>query len=113
QYRELPLERASFAAAPSESPRVSAPPEPRRPGIFDELLGMVGREVKQLGEEALRTASASLKQSVHDSIPKLAETAACAVQEQAEGLLHRHHGPHQGNGSHRFTSFQEGGPSPE
>jgi len=114
QYRDLPLERASFAASPPQPSRAAAPPEPRRPGLFDELIGMVSREVKQLGEEALRTATTSLKQTVHDSIPKLVETAAVAVQEQAEGLLHpRQHGPHQGNGSHRFTSYPEGGPTQE
>jgi len=53
-------------------PRVEETPrEPSEPGVFDELLGMVGTKVKDLARTALDTVSASLKAEIEAGVPKL------------------------------------------
>jgi len=49
------------------------PAPPRRPGWMDELLDRVGQEAKRLGEMALATATASLRETVQQQVPKLIE----------------------------------------
>lgn len=46
---------------------------PRRPSWLDELFDRVGEEAKKLGEMALASATASLRQAVQQQVPKLIE----------------------------------------
>ena len=72
--------RGVETARPSYAPAAAAPSG--RPGLFDELIKMVGAEIRKLGETAVSTASASLKQTLNEGIPKLLETALSTKHEQ-------------------------------
>jgi len=61
-----PVPAASYAPAPSA---------PSRPGWLNDLLDVALREVKTIAEQALTTATTSLKQNVQKGIPKLVESA--------------------------------------
>lgn len=63
------------AAAPPPQPQ-----RPREPGVFDELIGMVGTELKRLAKDAINTTSAALKQNISTGVPKLVDAAASRVQ---------------------------------
>lgn len=59
-----------------ESPRsYSVPSAPRAPGVFDALFGMIGQEVRKLGEQAIAHASQSLRAAMDQEIPKLIDRA--------------------------------------
>jgi len=45
----------------------------RRPGWLDEIFDRVGEEARKLGEMALASATASLRQTVQQQVPKLIE----------------------------------------
>jgi len=49
------------------------PAAPRRPTWLDEIFDRVGEEAKRLGEMALAQATASLRQTVQQQVPKLIE----------------------------------------
>jgi len=59
-------------------PAMASPPfaAPREPGLFDDLLGMVGRKVKEAAEHVIDSATASVTKNVQESIPKLIDGAA-------------------------------------
>jgi ElaB/YqjD/DUF883 family membrane-anchored ribosome-binding protein len=61
-----PMPAASYA------PTATAP---SRPGWLNDLLDVAMREVKTFAEQALTTATASLKQNVQKGIPKLIDSA--------------------------------------
>ncbi|WP_439631642.1 DUF883 family protein [Gemmata sp.] len=67
----------------------SAPAAPRGPGLFDELIAMAGRKVRELAETALETASAAANQSVRDNVPKLVDAATEAAGSKLNGLTAR------------------------
>jgi len=77
----VPMTRATAAtmAMPGTGP-VPAPPSP--PGVFDELLSMVGRKIREVAENVINTASASVNQTVRDSVPKLVDTAKDLAAER-------------------------------
>lgn len=62
---------------PHGAPASTAPPlgatsaAPHRPSWLDELMDRIGRELLTVGEAAIASASASLKQSVQEGLPKL------------------------------------------
>jgi ElaB/YqjD/DUF883 family membrane-anchored ribosome-binding protein len=64
---------------PHGAPASTAPPlgvaaaaaAPRRPTWLDDLMDRIGRELLTVGEAAIASASASLKQSVQEGLPKL------------------------------------------
>jgi ElaB/YqjD/DUF883 family membrane-anchored ribosome-binding protein len=64
---------ATSAYAPAAAPGYA--PIPRRPGWMDDLFAMAMSEVKKLAEQAMTTATTSLKKSVEAGIPKLIDTA--------------------------------------
>jgi ElaB/YqjD/DUF883 family membrane-anchored ribosome-binding protein len=73
------------AAAPMGPDRSAPPsrfaPEPVRaaeekPGMFDELFGMLGGKAKELAHTALESVSAALKQSIQQRAPGLVDEAA-------------------------------------
>lgn len=77
----VPMSRATAAtmAMPGTTP---VPPPPSPPGIFDELLSMVGRKLRQVAENAIETASASLNQTVREGVPRLVDAAAGMAAER-------------------------------
>jgi ElaB/YqjD/DUF883 family membrane-anchored ribosome-binding protein len=81
--------------APAFTPRASTdgppPALPRRPAWLDEIVELAGREIKQLARQAFATASASLRQSVEEGIPKLVHRALPEM-ESAPGDRERYAG---------------------
>jgi ElaB/YqjD/DUF883 family membrane-anchored ribosome-binding protein len=62
----------SYGGPASTTPPLGvAAAAPRRPSWLDDLVDRVGRELLTLGETAIASASASLKQSVQEGLPKL------------------------------------------
>jgi ElaB/YqjD/DUF883 family membrane-anchored ribosome-binding protein len=73
---------ATVPAAAAYQPAYT-PPEPRRePGVFDELINMVGREAKRLAQDAIAATSAALKDNIHSGVPKLVDAAVSRVQPE-------------------------------
>jgi len=72
-------------------PAYAAPAVSRRPAWLDGLLERAGQEVRKLGEQALSTASASLKQSLDQQLPKLLDetvpTLLGAVQKRVNNVV--------------------------
>lgn len=65
---------ANGSAAHPVQPAFPPPvPRERRPSWVDDLWEMVGHEVKKLGEAAIASASAALKQSLDREIPRFVE----------------------------------------
>lgn len=69
--------------AGTHTPVMGSPPTvvPMRPSWLGELFEMAGQEVKKIAQDALTKASAQLKQTVQDGVPKLIETAVSRVTE--------------------------------
>lgn len=61
---------------------VSAP-RSHTPGMFDELFGTVRRELRQMAEMALASATAALKQNISTVVPGLVDQAVHRVADQA------------------------------
>jgi len=53
----------------------AAAPEPRQPGLFDQLWGRLSDEITKLGEEAFRTLSHSLRENISTALPQIIENA--------------------------------------
>jgi ElaB/YqjD/DUF883 family membrane-anchored ribosome-binding protein len=64
---------ATYHPLAGSAAAATAPSAPREPGLFDELLSRATRELRVIAEDAIRTATESLKSSVHDNVPKLVE----------------------------------------
>jgi len=64
----------TVASAPGPT-AYAPPPAPREPGVFDELIGQVSREVKRLAQEAIASTSAALKENISTGVPKLIDGA--------------------------------------
>ncbi|HET6572228.1 MAG TPA: DUF883 C-terminal domain-containing protein [Fimbriiglobus sp.] len=68
---------AAASPPPHAAPASTAPPlgatpaAPRRPSWLDDLMDRVGRELLAVGETAIASAAASLKQTVQEGLPKL------------------------------------------
>ncbi len=74
---------AESSPPPGEAPASTAPPLgaaerrsrsdvlPRRPSWLDQLMDRAGRELMAIGEAALASAAAALRQSVQEGLPKL------------------------------------------
>jgi len=76
--------RSSFARLASESP---APPTftppgpapsatPGGPGFFNDLIGMLGRKVREVTETLIDSATTAVNQTVRENVPKLVDVAA-------------------------------------
>jgi len=101
-YTPMPFtSQPGGAAAPAAAPAAS-----QRPAWLNDLFDMAGQEIKKLAEQALATATASLKQTVETGIPKLIDRAvpdvgACPT-DQAAGDGAGHAG-YFGNGPSSYT----------
>jgi ElaB/YqjD/DUF883 family membrane-anchored ribosome-binding protein len=85
--------RMAKASAPVDhsfppTPASHAYQPPREPGMFDELWDRVRDEVGAMARDVLQTASASLRQTLHDEVPKLVETAVHTGTDQIHNRLH-------------------------
>ena len=93
--RSLPAYTPMSAAGYAPPPAVQS-----RPGWLNDLFDMAMREVKTIAEQALTTATTSLKQNVQTAVPKLVESAlpdvACRTGADGAGR------GHAGNGSRQF-----------
>ena len=56
-----------------------------RPGIFDDLVKMLGTEVRKVGEQAITQLTQSVNQSVKSNVPKLVDSAVSRVVDAAGG----------------------------
>ncbi len=56
---------------------------PSKPGILDDLMGMVRQELKAIGENAVATLSATLKQSLTNGIQHFADKAGYSADESS------------------------------
>jgi len=62
--------------ASSPAPMMSAASPPTgKPGIFDELFAMIGRKVREVAENVIDTASATVNETVRSGVPKLVDAA--------------------------------------
>jgi len=83
---DMPEEQARGYAPPPPSYAASAPrSEPSKPGLFDELFGMVSREVRQLAETALASAKTAVQRNIDQNVPKLVDTAVAGVMPTGAG----------------------------
>lgn len=85
--------RRSGASAPSASNYAASAPaftphvEPhRRPRWLDELFELAGGEVKKLAEQAVKTASSALKQTMSERLPQMIDRAASHCQPDRDSI---------------------------
>jgi hypothetical protein len=57
----------------------------REPGLFDDVIGMLGRKVKEMTENVIDTAMGAVNKNLRDGIPKLVDEAAKRLTPQNEG----------------------------
>ena len=60
-----------------------AAPGSGRPGLFDDLVRMLGQEVRKVGENAISSLSQSVNQSVKSAVPKLVDSTVSRVVDAA------------------------------
>lgn len=77
---ELPAYTPLPAAAPA-----AAPAARQRPQWLNDILDMAGREVKQIAQQALAQASASLRQTVQARVPHLIEQVVPGARPTSAG----------------------------
>jgi len=78
-FRQERASSASRSEPRSEyTPSMMPPPpaSPREPGMLDDLLGVLGRKVKEMAETALDAASTAVSKNIRDGVPKIVEEAA-------------------------------------
>jgi ElaB/YqjD/DUF883 family membrane-anchored ribosome-binding protein len=51
------------------------PEAPSKPGVFDELLSMVGKKLREVAENVIESASKAVNQTVREGVPKLMDAA--------------------------------------
>jgi ElaB/YqjD/DUF883 family membrane-anchored ribosome-binding protein len=60
------------APAAATMPTAASPPSAdTRPGMFDDLIGMLGEKVKELARTALESVSGAVKENIQSAVPKL------------------------------------------
>jgi len=72
-------------SAPPPPSYAAQPREPEKPGFFDEVFGMLGRECKQMAEMALNSAVSAFKRNINEAVPKLVDTAVAEVVPGGHG----------------------------
>lgn len=82
-FREQRSSGTTRSASSSSPPAANPPllPHPfagtsREPGLFDDVIGMLGRKLKEMTETAIESATNSLNTNIRQGIPKLMDEAA-------------------------------------
>lgn len=57
-------------------PAAAPPRAPGKPGIFDELLSMIGRKVREAAENVIDSAGAAVNENIRTNVPRLVDAAA-------------------------------------
>ena len=80
-FRNNTVAAAATPVAPVAPQYLGTPPSEVKsePGLFDNLMEMVGKKVKALAETAIESASAAVTEQVREGIPKLVENATESV----------------------------------
>jgi ElaB/YqjD/DUF883 family membrane-anchored ribosome-binding protein len=65
-------------------------PATRTPGLFDDLIGMLGRKVKEATENVIDAATSAVNKNVREGIPKLVDEAAKRLVPEHEGATENH-----------------------
>jgi ElaB/YqjD/DUF883 family membrane-anchored ribosome-binding protein len=58
------------------------PEAPSKGGVFDELLSMLGKKLRETAENVIDSASKAVNQTVREGIPKLMDTATETVSDR-------------------------------
>jgi ElaB/YqjD/DUF883 family membrane-anchored ribosome-binding protein len=58
------------------------PEAPAKPGVFDELLSMLGKKLREVAENVIESASKSVNETVREGIPKLMGVATEAATDR-------------------------------
>jgi ElaB/YqjD/DUF883 family membrane-anchored ribosome-binding protein len=78
--RERKSSNESTSARPAEAPLhphpFSSTASERGPGLFDELIGLVGKKLREMAETAIESASVSLNKNIREGIPKMVDEAS-------------------------------------
>lgn len=64
------------------------PARAAEPGLFGSLWGMVGGEVRQLAEQALKTAVASLEDAIRHKVPQVVDTTIQGLTDRVATAAH-------------------------
>lgn len=70
------------AVAPPSSMAFTPPATSSKSGVFDELLSMLGRKLREMAENVIESASKSVNQTVSEGIPKLMNAVTQAAPDQ-------------------------------
>jgi ElaB/YqjD/DUF883 family membrane-anchored ribosome-binding protein len=77
---EASADGSAYAPPPPPSYAASTP---SRPGVWDELLGMVGGKAKELARTALESVSEAVKQSIQTRVPQIVDQASARLTDAA------------------------------
>jgi len=83
--------------------REPAPAEPRKPGLFDQLIARFSDEIASLGEQAFHQLSDSLRRNLSDSIPRIIENVVSAGSAAVQNAV----GSAVGGAGHEGTCSTE------
>jgi ElaB/YqjD/DUF883 family membrane-anchored ribosome-binding protein len=78
--------RSASISPPAASPPLLPHPfaGSREPGVFDDVIGMLGRKVKEMTENIIDSATGALNKNIRDGIPKLVDEAAQRLMPETE-----------------------------
>lgn len=67
-----------------------APEAPAQPGLFDDLIQLMGRKLREVAENAIETASQSVNTSIREHVPEIVSAATTVASERLapEPTLH-------------------------
>jgi len=109
-----PMAATMSSAADSyhEPARPAAAPEPRRPGMFDQLFSKLSDEITRLGEEAFHTLTQSLRSQLSTALPQMIENVVASgthAMQNAVSSAVGAHGPTDNPRGEQVSSRHEPG----
>ncbi len=78
---DSPMVDTSPIPVPPE--RATPTPAPVQPGVWDDLMGMISNEAKQLAHTALESIAGTVKENIHAHLPHLMEQVSARFMETA------------------------------
>jgi len=73
---------AGYASAAPATPSYAAEPREHKPGLMSQLFGSVTGQLRDIAEQAISSAMATLKKSVSTTVPQVVESAVHQVAEK-------------------------------